>query len=392
VRKRWRLAAVTVLGVALVLGAWARFGTRTPAARVEAVIAVGSRPAAALSVDDDGVWVSNDGDGSISRIDPSTNQVVATIHIGPPQCERCLGTVAQRDGTVWATSSSAPLSLMRIDPASNQLAASSELPIFPSAVLSAADGSLWLSSVLDGEVVRLDRRTGTVLARLAVPGARALAEGGGAIWATARTGKVDGHVARIDPSSDQVTGETHLPIQPAAATFVDQSLWIVDDGNGDLVRFDPTTSSIDERVHVGFKPTGLVAANGWLWVVSGASRAVPGPSLTQVNPRDGTVAGTIALGRGDAIGLAAGAKSLWVVNRDPDVVMRVGLAAPAPADDANLVLALTLGLIVAGGALLGVSRLRGGPSAAPLPHGALLAGLRHSAARRDGAIRSFPRR
>jgi streptogramin lyase len=278
---------------------------------------------------------------------------------------------------------------VRIDPTSNRLAASSELPIFPSAMLSAGDGSLWLASTLDGEVVRLDPTTGKVLATLPVPGVQALSEGDGALWATARTGMADGSIARIDPTMNQVVGETQLSIQPAAATFVDQALWIVDEGGGDVARFDPTTNSISQTIHVGFAPTGLAVANGWLWVVSGATATVDGPSLTQINPRDATVVGTTALGRGNAIGLAAGARSLWVVAREPDVVMRIGLAAPAPSDDVNVVLGLTLGLILAVVGLLFASRLRAGPAPARLGHGALLADLRAFAARR-AAGRSEP--
>ncbi len=328
------------------------------------------------------MWISNDGDGSISRIDPNTNQVVATIKMGPPLCDHCLGTVAERDGTVWATSSSARLTLMRIDPASNKLTASSELPIFPSAMLSAGDGSLWLASTLDGEVVRIEPKTGKVLATVAIPGVQALTEGDGTIWATARTGMANGHVARIDPNTNQLEGETDVPIQPAAARFVDQALWIVDEGGGDVVRFDPTTNSINDALHVGFAPTGLAVANGWLWVVSGATAAVDGPSLTQINPHQASVAGTIALGRGNAIGLAAGAQGLWVVNREPDVVMRIGLAAPAPADEVNVVLGMMLGLIAAVVVLPFVSRLRAGPAPAPLPHGTLLTDLRQFTVRR----------
>lgn len=51
-----------------------------PAAR-EATIHVGRDPSA-LAVGAGGVWVVNRGDGTLSRIDPRTNRVVATIRIG----------------------------------------------------------------------------------------------------------------------------------------------------------------------------------------------------------------------------------------------------------------------------------------------------------------------
>src|SRR6266581_9256028 len=51
---------------------------------------------AGLALGAGAAWVVNGRAGTVSRIDPSTNQVVATIHIAEPSssCDRCWGAVA----------------------------------------------------------------------------------------------------------------------------------------------------------------------------------------------------------------------------------------------------------------------------------------------------------
>lgn len=60
-------------------------------------IAVGDGPVA-LAVGAGAVWVANSGDGTVSRIDPRTNHVIATIPVG----HRPQG-IAIAAGAVWVT-------------------------------------------------------------------------------------------------------------------------------------------------------------------------------------------------------------------------------------------------------------------------------------------------
>jgi YVTN family beta-propeller protein len=64
---------------------------------VTKAISVGANPAA-LAVGNDSVWVANSGDGSVSRIDPRTNAVTATVAVG----HRPQG-IAIAAGAVWVT-------------------------------------------------------------------------------------------------------------------------------------------------------------------------------------------------------------------------------------------------------------------------------------------------
>ena len=85
------------------------------------------------------VWVRNEfreGNGTVQRIDPATNQVVATIAVGPDIGRDGLDALADLDGGVWV----AGLQLERIDPATNRVVKRSGHSA--NAVWSGA-GSLW---------------------------------------------------------------------------------------------------------------------------------------------------------------------------------------------------------------------------------------------------------
>jgi len=95
------------------------------------------------------VWTLNQGDGSISRIDPKTNKVVATIDAGIPGDG---GEIAAGEGSVWATVFGFPIT--RIDPATNKV-----VQQFVGAggdAIRVGLGSVWLSNLEAGNVWRID--------------------------------------------------------------------------------------------------------------------------------------------------------------------------------------------------------------------------------------------
>ena len=97
------------------------------------------------------VWTLNQGDGSVSRIDPKTNKVVATIEVGVPGGG---GEIAVGEGSVWVTAFEFPLS--RIDPSTNTVVQQ----FFGEGgdAVRVGLGSVWLSNLEAGNVWRLDPR------------------------------------------------------------------------------------------------------------------------------------------------------------------------------------------------------------------------------------------
>jgi YVTN family beta-propeller protein len=64
------------------------------------------------------VWVLNQGDGTVSRIDIASNKVIATIDAGIPGPG---GDISVGEGFVWVTMIDIPLT--QIDPATNEVVA-----------------------------------------------------------------------------------------------------------------------------------------------------------------------------------------------------------------------------------------------------------------------------
>jgi YVTN family beta-propeller protein len=322
----------------------------TPAealAHVLAVIPVHATPSAGLDADSSAIWIPSDLDGSISRVDPLTNQVSATIQLAMSRsCTLCWGAVATHGGSVWATSSSARLALLSIDPVSNQVSTSVPLPIFPSAVTSSTDGMLWVASVLDSAVVRFDPATQQVQARIGVPRPSRLAAGQGTVWVISIPDDApDGRVVGIDARTDQVVANVEVGVQPTAIAYGEDSVWVVDEGTQRVQRIDARTNAVVASIPVGFLPTGVAVSDGSVWVVSLSAPGVDGPALSRIDPATNTNLGSVSLGHGAPMGLTVGAGSLWVATRNPDTVVRVQPSGGA-AESQPLVLGVVLMAVV----------------------------------------------
>jgi YVTN family beta-propeller protein len=111
-------------------------------------IAVGKQPRF-LAVGEGGVWTLNQGDGSVTRVDPKTNKVAATIEAGVPGPG---GDIAAGEGSVWVTSFGFPIS--RIDPETNKVV--QQFVGDGGDALRVGLGSVWLSNLRQHNVWRLD--------------------------------------------------------------------------------------------------------------------------------------------------------------------------------------------------------------------------------------------
>jgi YVTN family beta-propeller protein len=94
--------------------------------------------------------VSNYADGSVSRINPETNKVVATIALptGGPQ------GMAFAAGAMWVASSLINV-VYRIDPKTNKVTGQIEVGAGPRTPVLAG-GQLWLTTFDDHKLTRLE--------------------------------------------------------------------------------------------------------------------------------------------------------------------------------------------------------------------------------------------
>jgi len=85
------------------------------------------------------VWTLNQGDGSVSRVDPQTNEVVATIQVGIPGAG---SDISVGEGFVWVTAKNVPLT--KIDPATNKVVV--QFVGKGGDALRVGQGAIWLCS------------------------------------------------------------------------------------------------------------------------------------------------------------------------------------------------------------------------------------------------------
>jgi YVTN family beta-propeller protein len=187
---------------------------------VAATVTVGKRPCSGLTAGFGTVWVPNCGDKTVSRIDMKTNQVTATLPVGPAQSE---GLIAVSSDAFWMVSGNGE-KLLRIDPKNNQVAA--EITVAEgSASCIFADEAIWVINSEKSTVTRVDSKTNKVTETIPVgPKPRFATAGANSVW-TLNQG--DGTVSRIDTKTHKViaTVEAGIPGEGGEIAFGDNHVW-----------------------------------------------------------------------------------------------------------------------------------------------------------------------
>lgn len=194
----------------------------------------------------DGIWVANHHSGTIGRIDPRTNALVASVRWGEPGGGGPTH-LAANGGRVWVTSVRT-MDLAEIDPATNEIVSRIDLaPMGACGGVVADAKSVWVASGFDrpfpcwqpGHVglSRVDRTSG-VVTRIDV-GARPadVRVGFGSVWVL--TDAPTTELLRLDPATNRIVGRLPLPMRPDYANPLAiglDALWvrlIVEDGSAD---------------------------------------------------------------------------------------------------------------------------------------------------------------
>jgi YVTN family beta-propeller protein len=282
-------------------------------AYVAARVTVGRSPSS-VAIDPTGVWVTNWFDNTLSRINPATNTVLATIPLVLP------GTagpeaITTGGGSLWVTTTeyaaddtNLPGSVLRIDPATGAVLATI------AAGRGAYDiaygyGAVWVTNIVDGNVQRIDPTTNQVVTTIQVFGAWGIAVDSTAVWVVNDAGTV----TRIDPVTNQVL--LSFPTQPTGAYIVagNGSLWMSHPGtdglgDGSVSRIDPATNAVIANIPVGDLPYELAVAGGSVWV--GLNQT---PVVVRINTATNTVLNRLTVGVG-VYAIAATDHVVWAVH------------------------------------------------------------------------------
>ena len=240
-----------------------------------------------LAVGAGAVWVGVGRGRAVSRLDPQSGVVDRVIPVFKGGAVGGSGVtsggtaIAVGDGAVWVVNPDRTLT--RIDPRTNRVVAT----VLSSRANTVAVGerSVWVVN-LDSSVSQIDPATNEVRATIQVPAnsLTAAAVGAGSLWATDPVG---GAVWRIDPHGSRLVMRT-IPVEFGASgiVFGKGAIWVSNGVHGTLTRVDPETNRVAETIPLGSPPQSLAIGADGVWVTAGGSRAtgeaLPEPPCGQV--------------------------------------------------------------------------------------------------------------
>jgi len=218
-------------------------------------------PASVLAVSADAISVTSLDGVSVTRIDPVTNLVVGTVD---PGGSGPVG-IAVFDGYVWvANHKGNPTgSVAKIDPAKMKVvdlihlgSASDSGPQW----IAVGAGSLWVGVVNISAVVRIDPITDTVVATIPVSSdCGEIAANDHDVWAGCSPG-----VAHIDPATNSVAKVTNEVGSGEALALGEGSVWF--GTSTTLDRIDPSTRKFVGQMKLPGPSFGASAAFGYVWI------------------------------------------------------------------------------------------------------------------------------
>jgi DNA-binding beta-propeller fold protein YncE len=237
-------------------------------------VATGPRlgtPPLRLDAGPQAVWVTSEKDGTLTRLDPETGEVV-----GEPR-QLGVGISGVAVGSKW----------------------------------------LWVTNPRRKELLRLDPRSGQVLKTIAVPGELGpIALGGGRVWLADEAGR---GITAVNAEGGHVYRSGLPPQAPRLRlAWGAHGLWATIADAGTVRRLDPATLVAGEPIRVGHGPAGVTVAGGFVWVANSRSGTVSkvDPSIRQL------LGAPIEVG-GHPGGIDAGTDTVWVANRADDTVTRI---------------------------------------------------------------------
>lgn len=174
------------------------------------------------------IWIVAAKTSELLRIDPSSNRVVARIHLPPASMNPAFA-----NGFIWISSKTGGM-LVRVDAGRNSVVRKTPVGSSPR-FLTVGAGSLWVLNQGDGTIARVDAQTAkrTALIRAGIPGPGGeIVFGEGAIWAT-----VFGFpITKIDAESNEITSQWAGPGGDSIRVG-HGSLWLTDLKGGTVWRF-----------------------------------------------------------------------------------------------------------------------------------------------------------
>lgn len=215
----------------------------------------------AFDVGYDSLWTASCDEPVVGRLDPTDGSLIATVPL-PVAGIQDEGSVAAGEGGVWAVSRTHEL--VKVDPATNEVVGTWDLPVGAAAV-RAGLGALWVTVSPTNTLLRIDPADPTE--RTEIPTGtlpRFLAIGEGAVWVMNQR---DGTVTRVAPDGtvEATIAASMGAIEGGDITVGGGRVW-VRTWLELVVGIDPATNEVVERYGPTSGSGSVAADDSGLWV------------------------------------------------------------------------------------------------------------------------------
>lgn len=277
-----------------------------------------------VQITDNAVWVASSKPASVHRIDPRTNKEVAVV---PMPGDPCAG-LAFGFGSLWVPlcgTPTSPNSMVRVDSRTNQISAT--LPIGPAGEeggIAASSDSIWIVTDNNGTLVRIDPLTNKTRQTISIaPGSynplfNESRLSNGAVWVTGGRANV---LTAVDASTGNILASIPVGPKPRFLTAGEGSIWTLNQGDGTVTRVDPQSKRVTATINVGIPgPGGDIAwGEGFIWTT------VFDVPLTAIDGKTTKILRQWVGPGGDS--LRFGHNSLWLTDYKRGTLSRISLTA-----------------------------------------------------------------
>jgi streptogramin lyase len=249
------------------------------------------------------VWVASLQPNVLHRIDPQTNQIVATVPLpGNP----CSGLAAGL-GSLWVPLCGPAPRLAKIDLATNRIVAVFMIgPAAGEGGVAVSPDSVWLVTDRNGTLARINPRDGSVRQTVHLPAnSYNPLYRDGDLWVTEAQGAA---VTVIDARSGKVLGTVQTGAHPRFLTAGEDSIWTLNAGDGTVSRIDARHRKLTQTVALGVAARGgdIKYADGLVWIT------LLKTPLSAIDARSGKLLCQWSGAGGDSMALGSG--SIWLSN------------------------------------------------------------------------------
>jgi streptogramin lyase len=316
---------------------------RTPVPTLAPITRFGAGPSPiGVTATPGAVWVLDNDSNTMSRVDPNTARVTATVSPRLPEGRdgNLLFTISA-EGRLWVVSELLPpksddTAISVIDPATGQTVNRFEVggPISLEGVtdggfqaiygdVAVGSGAVWVSLQRQDEVRRFDPATGRLVDTVPLPKPTALAVDDGTVW----VGSADGRLRSIDVASGRVTVRATTTTMVPRIQVGQGGVWLMTI-DGRVLRVNPRTGRVVAQVPGDFTAADLAVGPEGVWVYDPQRGAV-----LRIDPGTNRVTRTIPVAawplRASGVEttlahiLAVGNGAVWVLDLPTDTMVRV---------------------------------------------------------------------